>query len=221
MSVTYTKNNKKFVVINPNDPIASDGWFDEILYESDGTTPQVDNEGNIKVQRHVIRTSGNQKNLITSEILNESINSGDIHTAIAAATSPLASVSDVNQKIDTTLLQYLSLQGGKLTGGVAESVAEPNDSASGTVALNANLKCIYPITAVGDITFTLSGSPGSEIIVSGKFLGNHLISYPEGVSFINGQFPELTKNGNDLLVFFTADGIHWIGIAITNLGVAA
>lgn len=57
MSITYEKNNLKYIVTNSDEPIASDTWFDEILYyDDDKKEPIVDENGYIQVKRHVNRT---------------------------------------------------------------------------------------------------------------------------------------------------------------------
>ena len=210
--VTYTKDETVYVVTNPDAPVASDAWFDEILIDPLTGQPELDDDNYVKVKRHVTRSGVDTSNFVTTNTYTQGMaakaNASEVNAALGAKANA------------ASLDNYLLKTGGALTGGVASAV-ENSQTVSGSVTFNATSKTIYPVTATGDMVINLSGSAGAQVMILGLNLGNYLVTYASNIKWSGGEVPTLTENGTDALIFVTSDGATWTGTVINDIKAAS
>ena len=127
---------------------------------------------------------------------------------------------DSNYDMSNVLKNYVRTSGGKISGPIIGTKEKAQVLVAGTLDLNEGNLFIKNITE--NITFSLSNINAQPSIVQSFILelsngGNHIITWWNNIKWDNGVMPELTKNGVDILGFYTSDnGNTWRGVLLSK-----
>lgn len=139
-------------------------------------------------------------------------------TSLKGDLSPInTAIENINNSLEN---KYVSADGGKINGPMIGTKEKSQALVAGTIDLNeANL---FTKTITSDTTFTLTNISAIPNVVQSFILeitngGNFIVTLWNNIKWDNGKIPALTKNGVDILGFYTSDnGNTWRGVLLSK-----
>ena len=127
---------------------------------------------------------------------------------------------DSNYDMSNVLKNYVRTSGGKISGPIIGTKEKSQVINTGVLDLNEGNLFIKTVTS--DTTFTLTNISAIPNIVQSFILeitngGNFIVTWWNNIKWDNGEVPTLTKNGVDILGFYTSDnGNTWRGVLLSK-----
>ena len=167
-------------------------------------------------------------NDLTNELL-ESINSKKVKnvagdnvnkTIKVTFTDDTETVIDSGYDMGNVLKNYVSTDGGKINGPIIGTKEKAQVLVASTLDLNEGN--LFTKTITSDTTFALTNISDIPNVVQSFILeitngGNFIVTWWNNVKWDNGEMPELTENGVDILGFYTSNnGNTWRGVLLSK-----
>lgn len=127
---------------------------------------------------------------------------------------------DSDYDISNVLKNYVSTAGGKINGPIIGAKEKAQVLVAGTLDLNEGN--LFTKTVTSDTTFTLTNISAIPNVVQSFILeitngGNFIVTWWNNIKWDNGEMPELTVDGVDILGFYTSDnGNTWRGVLLSK-----
>ena len=134
--------------------------------------------------------------------------------------SGIPKVHVLSTDLVNVLKNYVSNEGGKINGPIIGAKEKAQVLVAGTLDLNEGN--LFTKTVTSDTTFTLTNISAIPNVVQSFILeitngGNFIVTWWNNIKWDNGEMPELTADGVDILGFYTSDnGNTWRGVLLSK-----